>query len=66
MPKISQNLRERAIGYAMNAVTMNIECPSCAIRLLRQYFQVTGCTEARPLYSELPQLLLLAPLHLSV
>ena len=41
MPRIPQNLRERAIGMlnagmTMNAVAMNIGCSTHAIRHLRQ------------------------------
>ena len=44
MPRILQNLRERAIGMlnagmTMNAVAMNTACSTRAIRLLRQRFQ---------------------------
>ena len=50
MPRIPQNLRERAIGMlnagmAMNAVAMNIGCYTRDIRHLRQRVQATGCTE---------------------
>ena len=52
MPGIPQNLRKRATGMlnagmTMNAVAMNIECATRAIRHLRQRFQATGCTEDR-------------------
>ena len=51
MPRILQNLRERAIGLlnagmAMNAVAMNIGCSTRAVRLL-MHFQATGPSEAR-------------------
>ena len=44
MPRIPQNLRERAIGMltagmTMNAVAINIECSTRAIRHLGQGFQ---------------------------
>ena len=47
MPRISQNLRERAIGMlyvgmTMNAVLMNIGCSTHAIRHLRQRFKRQG------------------------
>ena len=53
MPRIPQNLRERAIGMlnagmTMNAVAMNIGCSTRAIRHLRQRFQATERTEDRP------------------
>ena len=53
MPRIPQNLRERAIGMlnagmAMNAVVMNIGCSTRAIRHLRQRFQATEHTKDRP------------------
>ena len=53
MPRIPQNLRERAIGMlnagmTMNAVPMNIGCSIRAIRHLRQRFQATGRTAGRP------------------
>ena len=54
MPRIPQNLRERATGMLnagmmMNAVTMtNTGCSTRAIRHLRQRFQATGRTEDRP------------------
>ena len=53
MPRISQNLRQRAIGMlnacmTMNAVAMNIGCSTRAIRHVKQRFQATGHTEDRP------------------
>ena len=53
MPRIPQNLRERAIGMlnadmTMNAVAIKIGCSTRAIRHLGQRFQVTGRTEDRP------------------
>ena len=53
MPRIPQNLRERAFGMlnagmTMNAVAMNIGSSTRAIRHLRQRFQPTGRTEDRP------------------
>ena len=53
MPRILQNLRERAIGMlnvgmTMKAVAMNNGCSTRAIRHLRQRFQATGRTEDRP------------------
>ena len=53
MPRIPQNLRERAIGIlnagmTMNDVAMSIGCSTCAIRHLRQRFQATGRTKGRP------------------
>jgi hypothetical protein len=47
--KNSENLFERAIGMlnagmTMNAVAMNIECSTHAIRHLRQRFHATGRT----------------------
>ena len=53
MPRYLQNLRECAIGMlnagmTMNAVAMNIECSTHAIRHLKQRFQATGCSEDRP------------------
>ena len=52
MPRIPQNLRERAFGIlnagmTMNSVGMNIGCSTRAIRYLRQRFQATGHTEDR-------------------
>ena len=53
MPRITQNLRKRTIGMLnvgtkINAVAMNIECSTRAIRHLRQRFQATGHMEDRP------------------
>ena len=53
MPKIPQNLRERAIGMliagmTIKAVAMNPGCSTRAILHLRQRFQATGRTEDRP------------------
>ena len=53
MPRIPQNLRERAIdmlnaGMTMNAVAMVIGCCTFVIRHLRQRFQATKRTEDRP------------------
>ena len=55
MPRILQNLRERAIGMlnasmTTNAVAMNVGCSTLAIRHFRQRFQATRrtCTEDRP------------------
>ena len=53
MPRIPQNLRERAIGMlnsgmTMNTVAMNIGCSTRAIRHLRQRFQAAERTEDRP------------------
>ena len=53
MPRIPQNLRERAFGMlnagmTMNAVAMDIRCSTQAIRHLRQRFQAKGHTEDRP------------------
>ena len=53
MPRIPQNLRERAIGMlnagmTMNAFAMNIGCSTRAILHLRRHFQATGRTEDRP------------------
>ena len=50
MPRIPQNLRERAIGMrnagmTMTAVAMNIGCSTRALRHLRQRFQATGRTD---------------------
>ena len=50
MPRISQNLRERAIsmlnsGMTMNALAMVIGCSTRAIRYLRQRFQAIGRTK---------------------
>ena len=47
MPRIPQDLRERAIGIlnadmTMDAVAMNIGCSTRAIRHLMQRFQATG------------------------
>ena len=53
MPRIAQNLRERAIGMfnagmTMNAVVVDIGRSTRAIRHLGQRFQATGHTEDRP------------------
>ena len=53
MPRIPQNLRERAggiqnAGMTINAVATNIRCSTCVIRQLPQRFQETGRTEDRP------------------
>ena len=52
MPKIPQNLRERAIGMpnagmTMSAVAMNVGCSTHTIRHFRQHFQATERTEDR-------------------
>ena len=53
MPRIPQNLRQRAIGVlnagmTMSAVAMNIGCSTRAIRHIMQRFQATGRTEDTP------------------
>ena len=53
MPRIPQNLRERAIGMlnadmVMNVVAMNIGCSSHAIRDIRLHFQAKARTKDRP------------------
>ena len=59
MPRILQNLRERAngmlnAGMMMNAIAMNIGCSNRAIRHFRQSFQATGRTEDRPRFGRPP------------
>ena len=53
MPRIPQNVRERAIGMlnagmTMNAIAMNTGCFTRAFRHLRQRFQATGRSDDRP------------------
>ena len=50
MPKIPQNLHERAIGMlnagmTMEAFAMSIRCSTRAVRHLRQHFHATGRME---------------------